>query len=88
MDMENEARVFGDGDVTICINMQTASARIYVGTQQVGFVQKLKLELDVTEPRPQLEFIFPQSHSRDTSLKIEEQVRAVKQCVPWAKVSH
>lgn len=87
-DMDNEARVFAEGDVTIVVNRQTAAARIYVGTQLIGFVQKLKLELDMQIPNPQLEFIFPKSHDANTSLRIEEQVRAVKQHVPWAKISH
>jgi len=86
MDMNNSAKVFGEGDVTIVINMQAAAARIYVGSQLVGFVQKLKLELDLKEPRPQLEFAFPQSHDANTSMRIEEHVRMVKQQVPWAKV--
>lgn len=85
--MQNEARVFGDGDVTIVVNMASASARVYVGTQQVGFLRKLNLSLDSAEPTPQLEFVFPQSHDQNTSLRIEEQVRAVKQHVPWAKVT-
>ncbi len=84
--MQNEAKVFGEGDVTIVINMVTASARVYVGTQPVGFLQKLKLELDLTKPNPQLEMAFPQSHDKTASLRIEEQVRAIKQQVPWAKI--
>jgi hypothetical protein len=87
MDMQNEARVFGDGDVTIVVNMVTATARVYVGTQQIGWLQKLKLELDLTKPNPQLELSFPQSHDKNLSMKIEEQVRAVKQQVPWAIIT-
>jgi hypothetical protein len=86
MDMQNEAKVFGEGDVTIVVNMVTASARVYIGTQPVGFLQKLKLDLDITKVNPQLEFTFPQSHDKTASMRIEEQVRAVKQQVPWAKV--
>src|SRR5512135_3521189 len=86
MDMQNEARVFGDGDVTIVVNMSSASARVYVGTQQVGFLRKLNLSLDSAEPSPQLEFVFPQSHDQTTALRIEEQVRSIKQHLPWAKI--
>jgi hypothetical protein len=85
-DMQNEARVFGDGDVTIVVNMTTAAARVYIGQQQIGLIQKLKLELNMNDPLPQLEFTFPQSHDKNASLRIEEQVRAVKQ-VPWVKVT-
>jgi hypothetical protein len=84
--MVNEARVFGNGDVTIVINMMTSSARVYVGTEPVGFIQKLRLDLDLDQPSPQLEFTFPQSHNRDTATRIEEQVRSVKQQIPWAKI--
>ena len=87
MDMQNEAKVFGDGDVTIVMNMVTASARVYIGTHQVGLIQKLKLALNMSEPLPQLEFVFPQSHDQTASLRIEEQVRAVRQQLPWAKVT-
>lgn len=85
-DMQNEARVFGDGDVTIVVNMTSASARVYVGTQQVGYLQKLNLSLDLENPSPQLEFVFPQSYDSGVNTRIEEQVRAVRQQVPWAKV--
>jgi hypothetical protein len=87
MDMQNEARVFGDGDVTIVFNMITASARVYVGTQQVGFLKRVKLDLDLAQVNPQLEFVFPQSHDPAANMKIEEQIRAVRQQVPWAKLT-
>ena len=87
MDMQNAAKVFGEGDVTIVINRVTTSARVYVGTQQISLLQKIKLDLDFSKPSPQLEFSFPQTHDKETSLRIEEQVRAVKQCIPWAQVT-
>jgi hypothetical protein len=84
--MENEAKVYGDGDVTIVCNVTTNSARVFVGTQPIGFIQKLRLNLDHKEPQVDLEFTFPQSYDQATALKIEEQVRSVKQQLPWAKV--
>jgi hypothetical protein len=86
-DMENEAKVFGEGDVTIVVNMMAATARVYVGTQVIGLIQKLRLDLDVNEPLSKIEFTFPQSHDKDSALRIEEQVRSVRQHVPWARIS-
>ena len=85
--MENEAKVYGEGDVTIVLNATTSSVRIFVGTQQVGFITKLSMNLDVKDPQTHLEFGFPQSHDQTTAMKIEEQVRFVKQQVPWVKIT-
>jgi len=85
--MENVAKVYGDGDITIVVNTTTASARVFVGTQQIGYIQKLNLVMDCKEPNVQIEMNFPQSHNADTSLKIEEQVRSVKQQAPWVKIT-
>lgn len=87
MDMQNEAKVFGDGDITIVVNRTTAAARVFAGTQLIGFVHKLKLDLDMKEITPQLEFSFPQSHDQDVNLRIEEQVRAIRQHAPWARIN-
>ncbi len=86
LDMQNEARVFGEGDVTIVVNRTTAAAQIFVGTQRVGFVSNLKLELDTQKPTTQLEFMFPKAFEESTNLRIEEQMRLVKQVAPWVKI--
>jgi hypothetical protein len=80
--MENEAKIFGDGDVTIAFNMLTGSARVYIGTQQIGLIQNLKLNINCKEQLTNFELNFPQN----PNIHVEEQIRNVKQLIPWAKV--
>ena len=84
--MDGAAKVFGEGDMTIVINMITSAARIYVGTKQIGCVQKLNLHLDVKQTTPQLELEFPRTGDTTTDLRIEEHMREVKK-LPWVKVT-
>ena len=86
--MINKARVFGDGDVTIVVNLLSNSTRVFVGTQQIGLLQKLKLDIDVNNPATQLELTFPTSNDTEINSKVEETVRSVKQQLTWAKINH
>ncbi len=84
-DMDGSAKVFGDGDVTIVLNMLSGAARVYIGTKQIGFIQKVNLHLDVKQQSPQLEIEFPRTGDQATDLRIEENAREVKR-LPWIKV--
>ncbi len=85
-DMDGAAKVFGEGDVTIVVNMISNAARVYVGTKQIGLIQKLNLHLDMKQTTPQLEMEFPRTGDAQADLRIEESMREVKR-LPWVRVT-
>jgi len=82
---DGEAKVFGDGDITITFNQISACAKVYVGTQQIGFIQGLKLELNMDAQIPKFELKFPTSTEEKTQLSIEENIRVLKM-LPWVSI--
>jgi len=81
---DGEAKVFGDGDVTIAINQVSGSAKIYIGAQQIQYISEIKLVVDFKNPT-QLELRFPTSNEPNVQLAIEENIRAAK-ALPWVRV--
>ncbi len=74
--------VFGDGDMTVAVNK--ASVRLYVGTVQVEYVERLSL--GQSESGAELSVQFFRSHDPEVSRKIEEHVRLAR-TVPWIRVT-
>ena len=76
-----KSKIFGEGDVTITFNSTSESMRVYVGTQEIEFVQNIKFNNDKQSTSFEITFI-----GSDDNTKFEEQIRSVKQQIPWAKV--
>jgi hypothetical protein len=77
-----EPRVWGAGDITIAVGMH--GYRIWVGVLLIDYVEEIKIIAN-SQGNPQVQIRFPQSHERETQLRIEENVRVAK-TMSWIQV--
>jgi hypothetical protein len=75
-------KVFGDGVLTVCIG--TRGCTVYVGTEQIGFIENIEFEIE-SNGAPQAKIKLPKSHDKDIRLKLEEQIRILK-TISWIQI--
>lgn len=81
----SEPKVFGDGDVTICLNPEGMG--LCVGQTKIRFVSGVKFESTLVDGKHStvLEVDFLRSDDKEVSLLIEEQIRSVRN-FSWIRV--
>lgn len=82
MNMDNDPRVFGAGDVTVCAGQE--GLRLYAGHLEVGYVRRMELVYE--GGRPSLSVTFATSHEPEVSRAIEEAMRVLKG-ISWIRVT-
>jgi hypothetical protein len=82
MNMDNDPRVFGSGDVTVCAGQD--GLRLYAGQAEIGYVRRMEVLYE--GGRPAVSVTFATSHDPEVSRAIEEAMRVLKG-LPWVRVT-
>jgi hypothetical protein len=80
---DGEPKVFGDGDVTICISRNMA--KLYVSQTKIKHCSKVLFIDSASDPSPSLEVHFEKGSSEQDKRAIEEDVRMCAS-ITWVKV--
>lgn len=80
---DGEPRVFGDGDVTICVSPYRT--KLYISQTEIKHCSKVVLSDDSPDLMINLEVHFKKGSSEQDKRAIEEDVR-VCASIPWVKV--
>ncbi len=82
MTKDGSPKVFGDGDLTVCIN-QSGGYRVFVGQTLINYVECLFLNVDNDSLKIKMSFF--KSHDKQINTHIEESIRTASQ-FKWIEI--
>ena len=83
--MNFEPKVFGTGDVTLCVNAE--GYQLYISQTKVACARRISVNFEQKNEGNSIsvEVWLPTAHEPSVSLQIEEQIRVLK-TIPWIVV--